>query len=362
MYIFENIQQKTKEWYEIRNNMITASNMAKTLNESKYGDYNDVIYEKLTNKKYESNINLHHGNKYEKIAEKLYQTIFNTKLQETNLIRHRDYNFLGASPDGINMKITLDNNINPKFCDLIEIKCPVTRKINTIGMIDDEICPHDYWVQIQIQLECCDLDLCDFWQCNIKEYTKLNKIFNDKNSIIVINNITDNLCIETNDKIIDDKIYFGVIIQIKPKIINDINDINKTKSDKNHKLNCKYLYPNEIFNDINMYNEWAEYQKHNFKFLYPELKENWDFDKILYWKLINAFNIPIKRDKLWFSDKIHIIKEVWNKIEILRQNNIMKNEFIKQIENKQCNKFKSTNEKKFNVFIDQSITTDKNIF
>ena len=41
-------------------------------------------------------------------------------------------------------------------------------KKNIFGEIDGEICPHYYWVQVQVQLECCDLEEFDFWQCSIR--------------------------------------------------------------------------------------------------------------------------------------------------------------------------------------------------
>ena len=73
---------------------------------------------------------------------------------------------------------------------MLEIKCPTRRKINSTGEVKGVICPIHYWDQVQIQLACCDLDECDFWQCDIKEYpTKelfedaqvmLKKILKDK--------------------------------------------------------------------------------------------------------------------------------------------------------------------------------------
>ena len=58
---------------------------------------------------------------------------------------HRDYNWLGGSPDGI----TTDGI-------LLEVKCPVTRKI-VMGEV-----PHHYLSQVLLNLEICDLEIAHF--------------------------------------------------------------------------------------------------------------------------------------------------------------------------------------------------------
>ena len=45
------------------------------------------------------------------------------------MIPHEEYSFLGASPDGISMPMTLDGKINKKMGTMLEIKCPYVRKI-----------------------------------------------------------------------------------------------------------------------------------------------------------------------------------------------------------------------------------------
>ena len=65
---------------------------------------------------------------------------------------------------------------------MLEIKCPLSRKIEMEGDIDD-ILPIYYQVQVQLQLECCDLDECDFWQCKITEYVSRVEFINDTDPI-----------------------------------------------------------------------------------------------------------------------------------------------------------------------------------
>ena len=47
------------------------------------------------------------------------------------------------------------------------------------GEIIDNICPVYYWIQTQLQLECCDLEECDFWQAEIKEYSSRLEFIDD---------------------------------------------------------------------------------------------------------------------------------------------------------------------------------------
>ena len=71
---------------------------------------------------------------------------------------------------------------------MLEIKCPNRRriKLNLDEPITDlilgskkGICPSYYWCQVQLQLNCCDLDECDFWQCEIIEYVDRVDFVND---------------------------------------------------------------------------------------------------------------------------------------------------------------------------------------
>ena len=91
----------------------------------------------------------------------------NVSTSEFGLIGHPKYSFLGASPDRICNHYKLDGIHKSKYVGrMLEIKCPLVRKIKMSGPIVDNICPIYYWIQVQLQLECCDLEECDFWQCN----------------------------------------------------------------------------------------------------------------------------------------------------------------------------------------------------
>lgn len=149
------IEQKTQEWYDARNNLITASDFAQALGEGKFGTAKQLIEKKVcidNESKPIKNMFFEWGNLFEPVACSVYAAMHNTKVHEFGLIKHPVYDYFGASPDGIT-----DDGI------MLEIKCPFKRKIT--GDI-----PKQYYYQIQGQLDVCGLDECDYFECELKKY------------------------------------------------------------------------------------------------------------------------------------------------------------------------------------------------
>lgn len=144
--------QRTKEWYKFRHNLITASNAYKAFeNES---SKNQLIYEKCQPLKeslyidgdnsdeecidesvkvikevvmVNTNTTLHWGQKYEPLSVKIYEYMYDTKVEDFGCIQHESYLFIGASPDGINVDSKSD-----RYGRMLEIKNIVNREINGI--------------------------------------------------------------------------------------------------------------------------------------------------------------------------------------------------------------------------------------
>jgi putative phage-type endonuclease len=157
-------EQRTTEWYEFRNGIMTASNIYKLLGTQ--AQYNSFICEKcnpvIPNK--QSYINTtdsrHWGQKYEKLSIQIYEKLYDTKVSEFGCIRHPTYEYIGASPDGI---VTAGaGGKHNHFGRMIEIKNIVNREITGIPL-------EAYWVQMQIQMEVCNLDICNFIETRFKE-------------------------------------------------------------------------------------------------------------------------------------------------------------------------------------------------
>ena len=139
-------EQRSPEWLALRENMLTASDAATALGVNPYETPDGLLIKKCGGRKFNGNEATSRGTILEPIARDKYDAMYNRKSHEIGLVQHPKYPFLGGSPDGI----TEDGL-------LIEIKCPLTRKI-------EPKVPKYYIPQIQLLLEIMDLDECDFIQ------------------------------------------------------------------------------------------------------------------------------------------------------------------------------------------------------
>ena len=163
-------EQRTPEWYEFRNQRLTASDLGSVLGMNPYEQYKNVVLKKCgLDMPFVTNKAIKHGIKYEEIVTMIYSFRNNVNVFEYGCIPHPVIPHFGASPDGI-----VDSNSENKHLigRMLEIKCPTGRPITGY-------CPEYYWAQVQGQLEVCDLRYCDFVECNIEEYKSSDDFFND---------------------------------------------------------------------------------------------------------------------------------------------------------------------------------------
>jgi putative phage-type endonuclease len=133
-------EQRSKEWLELRENMLTASDVASAIGANPYEKPRDLLVKKVGKRKWEGNEATRRGTELEPIARDLYDAQYSRKSHEIGLVQHPVHKWLGGSPDGI----TEDGL-------LIEIKCPLTRKITNKV-------PKHYIAQVQVLMEVLDLD------------------------------------------------------------------------------------------------------------------------------------------------------------------------------------------------------------
>ena len=253
-------EQKTKEWYEMRNQMLTASDWGTILGENHYSNSNEVLKKKCGDDTFITNAAMQWGNKYESVAVLIYEYRNNVTILEFGCLQHPNFSFLGASPDGI----TQDGI-------MLEIKCPTSRKITGTP-------PSYYWCQVQGQLEVCELDRCDFLECLIKEY-------NDENEYL-----EDNY--EGNYKMNK----FGNEKGITAEFFN--------KSTKT------FIYN---YSNIALLGEELDKWKLDIvnKNDYPSNIVFWSFS---YWYLEEVSCVPIYRNQEWFYNAKPKLEEFWNKV------------------------------------------------
>ena len=174
-------EQKSKEWFDYRYNRITASDTASAIDQNPYEPVESFILKKSDPSfKFLDNQNVYHGKKYEPIATSIYEYIYNNKVIEFGALPSEKYPLLGASPDGICSSQSLDYKFSPLLGRMLEIKCVTSREIHKSGNIIGHICPYYYYCQVQQQLECCELNECDFWQCKLTEYNNRENYLLDK--------------------------------------------------------------------------------------------------------------------------------------------------------------------------------------
>jgi hypothetical protein len=216
----------------------------------------------------------------------IYEELYDINVKLFGLIRHPTINFIGASPDGICNSTTKTSGVfSPKYGTMLEIKCPYVRKIKKTGKVDGDIVPHYYYIQCQVQLEVCKLENCDFWQCTLKEYTTKEEWLAD-----------------TPKKILDNpNLLKGALVQLMPDKKNPCI------------YDAKYIYPSSVNKTCEEYEKYVEDCKQN-------IPEGYIFDKVLYWKLEDCFNQPIKRDQNWFKEALPRFEEFWNEVLFYRSN------------------------------------------
>ena len=330
-------EQRTQEWFDMRKNMITASCAAQVIGENPYPNQgpDEFILDKLNlGPPFIDNKFVHHGKKYEEIATKIYENIYNIKVDEYGLVPHISkpkIPFIGASPDGIASHYDLENNFSDMVGRMLEIKCPLTRKIKTSGEVDGEICPHYYYCQVQQQLECCDLEYCDFWQCSLQEFYSKEDLLEDETILNYKEEQDKELNVPINCRM-------GYIIQLLPK-----NKITKFCL-----FDAKYIYPDDVNKSILEYDLWLLDEITNLHKKYPDLMKNYVFDRVLYWKLTVCHNVKIQRNRDWFKEKYPLYKELWDRITLYRSNKKELNKFITNYNKNKKNKVVvEDNESKF---------------
>ena len=154
--------QRTDEWYHFRSKYLTASSIWKAFGSEK--SRNELIYNKckpVDIEKYKTvNVDsaMHWGQKYEPISVEWYEREYKTGVSDFGCIPHKRIEYLAASPDGIVTDETSD-----RYGRMLEIKNIVNRDITGIPKTD-------YWIQMQLQMEVCDLDECDFLETRFIEY------------------------------------------------------------------------------------------------------------------------------------------------------------------------------------------------
>lgn len=261
--------QRTDEWYHFRHKHLTASSLWKAF--STQSNVNQLIYGKcapLDVSKY-SRVNLesplHWGQKYEDVSIAWYEMKYRTKVKDFGCIPHKELTYLAASPDGINV-----DPDSPKYGRMLEVKNIVNRDITGNPKFE-------YWIQMQIQMEVCELSECDFLETRFIEYEGYTEFTEDGSFT------------HTSDG--------------KPK------GMMLLFIDSEGSPIYKYL---DIGSDEERYTKW------NVETM-TEMDGKATWLKTIYWRMDEVSVVLVKRNKKWFQHAEHILTELWATIESERQ-------------------------------------------
>jgi hypothetical protein len=256
-------EQRTKEWIEYRYGLLSASIISKIFCSD--AQMNSIIYEKcrpLISSSENGYIggSRQWGVKYEPVSIQIYEHKHHTKIEALGCIQHEVYPFIGASPDGINIDIDSD-----KYGTLIEVKNIVNRDITGIPS-------KEYWIQMQIQMETCNLDRCDFIETRFKEYGSLDEYLNAS---------------------ID---YKGIILHFYHTLENTY----------------QYIYSPLNIDEKETISSWIYEQQ--------GVHSTHELIHTYYWYLDEYSCILVERNRAWFRVAVEKIEMCWKQIEQVRIN------------------------------------------
>lgn len=293
--------QRSPQWHADREAVISASDGGTALGLNKHEPQYKIIVKKVLGAPFQSNEFCYHGKKYEKIATSIYEMRMNVRVLEFGLVRHPAIKFLGASPDGIVGFHKHDGtHLTRHVGEMVEIKCPLIRKIKQTGEIKDDIVPIYYWVQVQLQLECCDLDRCCFWQCELYEYRDRNEFLWDTQKDEPFRSLKTGF-----EK--------GCLIQIIPK--SRVEETKENYLGVVHDV-AEFIYPPSVEMTPHETDIWALETIEKIKT--DEQYKDFIFDRVVYWRLNKSSHVMIERDKAWFAKNLPVFEKIWKYIEFYR--------------------------------------------
>lgn len=274
-------EQRTSEWYAFRHELITASNLYKVFGSEAVR--NSLIYEKCLPLKNghdgggHTSVNtespMHWGQKYEPVSVALYEHMYNAKVEDFGCVQHPEISCIGASPDGIVTDVNSD-----RYGRMLEIKNIVNRDI-------DGVASKAYWVQMQMQMETCDLDKCDFLETRFKEYEREEAFYADS-----------------------DRERRGVILYF----VERVSIGGSSQSNENgYPLVQQYSgCPNYIYMPFSVdltkesVDAWIEETR-------TKMRRSWSLYSTLYWYLDEYSCVLVERNRQWFQAARGPIEETW---------------------------------------------------
>ncbi len=251
--------QRSAEWYTLRYDRFSASNLWKLFGSP--AQLNSLIFEKCQRadvriKETNSDVLMPNarnwGIKYEPVTVLIYEDMYKTKVNTNYGCLPHPTLPVGASPDGI-----VTDNTSDRYGRLVEIKNIFNREI-------DGIPSEEYWIQMQTQMEVCQLEMCDFVETRFKEYENFEGYVKD-----------------------DAVKYKGIILFFLTK-------------------NTELYKSKHVYMPLNVQNieEWIDKTCEDLKDSHIMYEKN-------YWYLDEFSCVQVERNSFWFNAAIPVILKNW---------------------------------------------------
>ena len=338
------VEQKTPEWFKLREGMISASDAGYFLKKSGASKAVDSLKIKVGLKKYcnSSAPPLMHGNTYEDVSRAIYESRNSVSVTEYGILSSPTV-CIGASPDGIVTHCHKDTyECMSKYGRLLEIKNPYSREI------DMTIKP-EYLVQILQQQYTTQLPICDFVETTIvdkfchtftsKPYENLEEMISDKldkTTLTWQNRVKNhNIPIDNLNKFGNEK---GLLLWYRKQF---------SETDIRHKY---ILYPLTSLYETQIIEKWTvDTNSHYFK-------EGYSYVCTKYWRLdVYSEKTVVYDQKTFEGDYVPQLCAVWD--VITKCNEMQKKgedvaKYIEEIENTKGSPFYNENKRKKKISID----------
>ena len=155
-------QQRTAEWFEEHRNLLTASEISDifdseaalaSLVRSKILPRENRTQSAAVPSEYMTAFDW--GIRFEPVVKQIYEHLYGVTITDLGRLYHPTQKGVAASPDGIISAAKAEKGYEHFVGNLIEIKCPVSRKP------DGKIMPK-YYHQMQLQMEVAGIGACHF--------------------------------------------------------------------------------------------------------------------------------------------------------------------------------------------------------
>ncbi len=261
--------QRTPGWFMDRHTLISASVAWKAI--SSEASLAALVREKLkipgpnmADPAANPTSPLHWGQKYEPVATELYAEWCGVEVREYGCIRHAEHVFLGASPDGVVV------SPGPMYGRMLEIKNVVNRELTGIPK-------RDYWVQMQMQMEACDLPLCDFLECQFVEYETWAAATSDGSF----------------NRTADGKRKGALLMLFDEKA-----------------QRIRYFYPPLTISTMEEYTAWERRER--------DIRVGMTWMQRIWWRLESYSLVTVERNRHWFAAVLERFEDAWAAVQEAR--------------------------------------------